>query len=198
MWLYLWILIEWWVMVVNFVRRPARCWCFDQGLTRNHANEGSRNNLGLMLYSVYAVCFWSQLMIMTWREWEGWLNFAFCNDDRVVAKEERDRESRWDQCGGYNSISKIRGTNHMSGLGRPHIGQITCQIRICTNCFRNGKLTRNSVISQFLMMTSPISTYLTLSRPQLYHHLRTHSEAIPLYLPMQQSRLNTEYSVYWV
>ena len=29
-------------------------------------------------------------MIMAWSDGEGWLNFAFCKDGRVVDKEERD------------------------------------------------------------------------------------------------------------
>jgi len=39
------------------------------------------------------------------------------------------------------------------------------------NCFR----TRNSLKSQFLMMISRISSDLSLSCAQLYHHLRTPS-----------------------
>jgi hypothetical protein len=38
--------------------------------------------------------------------------------------------------------------------------------------------------SQFLMMISPISSDLCLSCAQLYHHLRTRSSVIPLYLSM--------------
>jgi len=39
--------------------------------------------------------------------------------------------------------------------------------------------------SQFLMMISPISSDLSLSHAQLYHHLRTRDEVIPVYLSMQ-------------
>jgi len=38
--------------------------------------------------------------------------------------------------------------------------------------------------SQFLMMISLISSDLSLSCAQLYHHLRTRSEVIPPYLSM--------------
>ena len=52
--------------------------------------------------------------------------------------------------------------------------------------YRDGKLprTQRSIQSQFLMMISPISSHLSLSRPQVYHHRRTRSQVIPLYLSM--------------
>jgi len=55
MWLYLWALMESWLMAVDRVGRYAGIWCYIQGSTRNHENEGKTNNLGWMLYSVYAV-----------------------------------------------------------------------------------------------------------------------------------------------
>jgi hypothetical protein len=45
-------------------------------------------------------------------------------------------------------------------------------------------------------MISPLSSHLSLCHPQLYHHLRTQSKLIPLYLSMQWSRANTEYSIH--
>jgi len=42
-------------MAVNHVRRHAGTCSFIQGSTPNHENEGKPNNLGWMLYSVYAV-----------------------------------------------------------------------------------------------------------------------------------------------
>jgi len=47
-------------------------------------------------------------------------------------------------------------------------------------------------------MICPISSHLSLSRPQLYDHLRTPSKFIPLYLSMPWSRVNTEYSIHRV
>ena len=47
-------------------------------------------------------------------------------------------------------------------------------------------------------MISPISSDLSLSCAQLYHHLRTRSNVIPLYLSVPWSSLNTEYSVHQV
>ena len=145
-----------------------------------------------MLYSVYAVlgvcctrcmlvlgvcCTWCELMIMTWRDRERWLDFVFCNDGRVVDEKERDRRWRWERCGGDEWIWEIKGVTCLIGLGRPHIGVITWWIGTRTCCIGDGQLTRtrNSVKSQFLMMISPITSHVPLSRPQLYHQLRTRS-----------------------
>ena len=85
------------------------------------------------------------------------------------------------------------------GLGRPRIGDITRQIGTSTCRIGDGKLTlrRNSLKSQFLMMVSPYPL-MSLSCPQFYHHLRTQSEVIHLYLSMPRSRVNTEYSIHRV
>jgi len=49
-----------------------------------------------MVYSVYAVrsvwCALCQRMIRAWRGGEGWFNFVFCNDVRVMDKKERDED----------------------------------------------------------------------------------------------------------
>jgi len=42
-------------MPVDRVGRYAESSSYIQGSTRNHVNEGMTNNLGWMLYSVYAV-----------------------------------------------------------------------------------------------------------------------------------------------
>jgi len=54
---------------------------------------------------------------------------------------------------------------------------ISRQIGTRTCCIVDGKLTRtqNSLKSQFLFMIFPISSHLSLSRPQLWHHLRIQS-----------------------
>jgi len=52
--------------------------------------------------------------------------------------------------------------------------------------------------SQFLMMISPISSYLSLSCAQLNHHLRTWSSVIPVYLSMQWSWVNAKYCIHRV
>jgi hypothetical protein len=61
----------------------------------------------------------------------------------------------------------------MIGLRSPRIGDNTHQIRTRTCHIGDGQLTgsRNSLKSQLLMMISPISSDLSLSCAQLYHHL---------------------------
>jgi hypothetical protein len=99
-----------------------------------------------MLYTKYVVldvcCTWCQLIIMAWRDREGWLNCVFCYDCRVVDKKERDGGWRWERCGGYEQIWKIKGTTCLIVLGRPHIAFITHQIETGTCHFGDGKLTR--------------------------------------------------------
>jgi hypothetical protein len=74
----------------------------------------------------------------------------------------------------------------MIGLGGPRIGVIT--IRIGTHTWRIGDgkltLTHDSLKSQFPIMISPMSSHLSLSRPLLYHHLKTQSEVIAFNLSM--------------
>ena len=69
------------------------------------------------------------------------------------------------------------GYKFVIGLGRPRIGVITCLIRTRTCPIGDGKLscTQNSLKSQFLIMICPNSSHLSLSRPQLYHHVNTQS-----------------------
>jgi len=61
-WLFLWGHMESWLVVVNVVGRHPGSWSYIQGSTRNRENEGKKDNLGLILYSVYAVhgvcCTW--------------------------------------------------------------------------------------------------------------------------------------------
>jgi len=82
----------------------------------------------------------------------------------------------------------------------PWISVITRRIGTRTGRIVDGNLTRtrNFLMSQFLMMISPISSDLSLSCAQLYHHLGRQSEVIPPYLFMPWSWLNTEYSIHQV
>jgi len=145
-----------------------------------------------MLYSVYAalgVCCtrrmlhsaYAALGVNSWW-WHGEietddLTLCSCNDGRVVDEKERDGGWRWEWCGGYERTWEIRGTTCLIGFRRPGIGVITRRIRTLTCRIWDGKLTRtrNSLKSLFLMMISPISSDLSLSCAQLYHHLRTRS-----------------------
>ena len=189
-WLYLSALIESWLMMVDNVGSNARSWRYIQRSTHNHEKEGKTNNLGWMMYTVCAVLgvfsTWCQVMIMTWRDRDGWLNFVFCDDDRVEHDKERDGVWWWEGCGVYEQLWEIRGMTCLIGLGRPRIGVITCQIRTRTCRIGDGKLTctQNSLKFQFHMMISAIPAHPSVSCPQLYHHLRTQSSVIALYLAM--------------
>ena len=85
----------------------------------------------------------------------------FCDDGRE--REMRDEDGN--EYGGYKLIQEISGTTRLVGLGRPCINVLTCQIRSSTCRIRNGKLTRTQYLlkPQFLMMISPVSSYLSLS-----------------------------------
>ena len=137
-------------------------------------------------------------MIMAWRDTEGWLDIVFCNDGRVVDEKQSDVGRRWEWYGGYKWIWEIWSTTSLIGFRRPRIGDILRRIGTQTCRIRDGKLTgeRNSRKSQFHMMIAPIPSHFSLSCPQLYHHLGTWSEVIPLYLSMTWSWVNAEYSVH--
>jgi len=145
-----------------------------------------------MLHLAYAVlgvcCTWHMLHlayaalgVISWW-WHGGRerdDLALCcyNDSRVVDRKERDGWWRWEWYEGYKRTWETRGTTSLIGFKRPHIGVINCRIGIRTCRLRDGKLThtQNSLKSQFLMMISPISSDLSLSCAQLYHHLGTWS-----------------------
>jgi len=78
----------------------------------------------------------------------------------------------------------------------PHICDLAHQIRTRTCYIGDGKFnsTWNALKAQFLRMISPSSYHLSLCCPQLYHHLRTHSNIIPPYLAMPWSLFETRYS----
>jgi len=115
------------------------------------------------------------MMIMAWRERDGWLNIVFSDDGWVADEKGGDGGWRWEWCGGYKRIREIRDTTCLIVLGRPHIGVNMRQLVTPTWCIGDGKLTRTqtSPKSQFLMIISPVSSHLSLSCLQLYHHLRT-------------------------
>jgi len=59
----------------------AASWSYIQGSTKNRENEGTTKILRCMLYLVYAelgvFCTPCQLIMMAWRDGEGWLDFVF-------------------------------------------------------------------------------------------------------------------------
>jgi len=128
-------------------------------------------------------------------------DFTLCSAMMVeLCTRKRDGGWWWEWYGGYKRIWEIRGMTCPIGFRRPCIAFLTCRIGSRTCHIGNGKLThtQNSHKSQFLIMISPMSSYLSLSRPQLYHHLRTWCSVIPLYLSMPWSRVNTKYSIHQV
>jgi len=249
-----------WLMAVDRVGRHTGSWCYIQGSTRNHGNEGKTNNLGWMLYSVYAVlsvcctrcmlysvyavlgvcctrcmlysvyavlgvcctlgmlysvyavlrvcctqcilysmyavlgvccsqcilysmyvvlgvcCTQCQLLIMAWRDREGWLNFVFCDDDRVVNEEER----WWIKMG---MMWRIRADRRIQRYDFPDwVGKISnrCNDTPDRNIYlpyRGWYIDSHMKFSksQFLMVICPISSDLSPSRHQIYRHLRTRS-----------------------
>jgi len=165
-----------WLMAVDCVGRHAGSWSYIQGSTRNHENEGTTDNLRCMLYSVYAA-----LSDNSWW-WHGEierndLTLCSCDDGWVVDEKERDGGWRWERYGEYERLWEIRSTTCLIGFRRPRIGVITHRIGTRTCHIGDGQLTRtwNSLKSQFLMMISPISSDLSLSCAQLYHHLTIRS-----------------------
>jgi len=149
-----------------------------------------------MLYLVYAVlgvcCTWWMLYLVyactrcmhvlgvnSW-SWHGEIqrdDLTLCSAMMVEVEDVKERDGVWrcERCGGYEQIWEIRGTTCLFGLGS--IGVITWPIGTHTCRIGDGKLTLTpkSLKSQFHMMISPISSYFSPSRPQLYHHLRPRS-----------------------
>jgi len=128
-----------------------------------------------MLHSLYAA-----LIVNSWW-WHGekerdHLTFCSCDDGRVVDERDWDRvwRWRWEQYGNYERLWEIRSTTCLIALRKPRVSVITCRIWTRTCCIGDGQLTRtrNCVKSQFLMMISPISSDLSNSCAQLYHHAK--------------------------
>jgi len=151
-----------------------------------------------MLYLVYSVlsvcCTRCKHRIMQLSDWEDDLTLYSV---MVVQFKTRKIEGGWrrEQSGAYEQIWEIRGMTCPSGYTRLHIDILNVQIGCGTFLIGNGQLTRtwNSLLSQYLMIIYHLSTHLYLSRPQLYHHLGTWSQHIPLYLYMPWSWVNNEY-----
>jgi len=195
--------MESWLMAVDCVGRYAGSWSYIPGSTRNHENEGKTNNLGWMLYSVDAVlgvcCIRCQLMIMSWRDREGWLNLVFCGDGWVVDEKERDGGWRWEWYGGYERIWDIRGMTCLIGLGRPCIGDGSRRIGTLTCHIGDGELTRtrNSLSPSFSWWFPLISHFLVLNSTITYEHEFQSSLSIsPCHnQDLTQSTAYTKYSI---
>ena len=55
-WLYHWAFMESWLMAVDCVWGHAGSYCYIQGSTRNHENEGKTNHVRYLVYAVLGVC----------------------------------------------------------------------------------------------------------------------------------------------
>jgi len=207
--------IESWRIAVDCVVRHARSWSNIQGSTHNHENEEKTNHLRRMLYLVYAVlgvcC--TQCMVYSVHAVLGvysWLWHAeierddstlysgmtveLCTRKRLMGDDdEHDVEniSGYEKSGVWHIWCGLG--NRCIGVSLPLIGTHTCWIG-------DGKLfsAQNLLKSQFLLMITPISTHLNHSGTQLYHHPRTWSSVITLYLSMPWLAVNTKYSIHRV
>jgi hypothetical protein len=85
-------------------------------------------------------------------------------------------------------------------LGRPRISVIAWQIETGTPYILDGKLTptHDCLVSQFLMMIYPISSYFSRSHPELYHHLRLWRKFIQHRHSMPYATITTEYRIHQV
>jgi len=158
--------MESWLMAVDCIGRHAGSGSYIQGSTCNHKNEGKTNNLGWMLYSVYAV------LGVNWWSCDGEiqrddLTFHSAMMIEMWLRKREMGDEDWERCGGPEQIWKIKGTTSLIGSGWPHIGDITHRFVTRSCCIGDGKLTgtRNSLQSQFLMMISPSSLIISLSCP---------------------------------
>jgi hypothetical protein len=185
----LWWRAGWWRLIVKGSKAEAEAIFSGQLIIMRR--KGRRTMLGgcwsqCMLYVVYAAlgvcCTWCMLylvslMIMTWRDREGRLNFVLCDDGWVVDEKERDGRWRREQCGEYKKILEIRGTTCLIGLRRPHVGAMTHRLSTHTGHIGDGKLTCtwNHLKSWYLIMVCRIFCDISVSRLQLYYHPRTWS-----------------------
>jgi hypothetical protein len=96
-----------------------------------------------------------------------------CSAAMMVDEKQRDGGGRSEQFGGYERIWVIGGATCMIEFGRPRFSLNTCWIGTRTCSIGDGQLrcTQYFPKFQFLMMISPASSHLSLSRPQFYHHL---------------------------
>jgi len=177
------------------VARHTGSWSYIHWSNHSHENEGKTDNLGWILYMVFdlltvcctewkmflvyavlEVCYTQcQLVIIIWRDQEGWPSLLFCNDGRGVEETDRWVWIMGMTCRiwadmtiqGHNILHRVEKTSYRCSYPpdqESHLqywhGQFT--------------LTQISRMSQFVTMISPSLSYLSLSCAQLCHHLWTH------------------------
>jgi len=194
--------MESWLMAVDHVGRHARSWSYIQGSTCNQENKGKTNYLRWMLYSVYTVrCIglypvYAVLGVNSW-SWHGEITRYVLTLCSVMTIElwTRKREMGDE----HKNVVEDTSRYEKSGVRLPWFG-LEDLILVYLHA-RSGLI--NAVLrmvnwlthkirfkSQFLIIISPISSHLSLSRHQLYRCLRTQSYVIALYLSMPWSRVN--------
>jgi len=120
------------------------------------------------------------------------LTLCSSNDGRVVDEEERDGGWRWERYGEYELTWEISGTTCLIGLRRPRIGVLPTGSGLVPGTLGMVNWLAYKILSSpSFSCWFPWSLLISLSCAQLYHHLRTRSSVIPLYLSMLWSRLNT-------
>jgi len=96
----------------------------------------------------------------------------------------------WENVGNPETTDKILFKN-------PGTNNVTCWILSGICSIRSSQLTstRCTLMSQFLILISPIPSHLTFSCSQLYHFVRTCRYVIPLNLSMPWTWVDTKYSI---
>jgi len=232
-WLYLWALMDSWLMAVHCEGRHAGSWSYNEGSMPIHDNEGNTNDLGWMLYLVYAGLVYAVLGVcctrcmlysvyavlgvcctrcmlysvyavlgVNLRSWHEEIerdDLTLCSAMMVelwMRKREMGDEDR-------NDVEDM-STYEKSGvwlcwLGCKDLVLVIVHARSVHVpwCIRDGKLchTPNSLKSEVLMMIAPISSHLSLSRPQLYHHKVVAMHSIS---PCHNQQLTPKYSMHGV
>ena len=131
-----------------------------------------------MLYSMYAIlsicCTHCSLLIMAWRDREGWLNFVFLGDGRVEDETERDdrrwRNTSWEIGTCENFVCKPI-YHHRYGRYEARSGGLAHWYEVFPT--QSGK--SNPWFLSVLYIILIFISHLSLPRPPLYHHRMTQS-----------------------
>jgi len=167
-WLYIWALMESWLVAVDLIGRYAGSWSYIQGSTRNRENEGMTDNLGCMLYSVYAV-----LIVNSWSG-----HGEIDRDDLTLCSGMMVEKERW---------GMMKGTNmeDTSGYEKSGVRLAWLGLEDLVSVFlpdRSGLVPAISAIVNWLaheILVSPSFSWWFPPSPLislfLYHHLRIRS-----------------------
>jgi len=129
-------------------------------------------------------------MIMAWRDREGWLNYVFCDDGREREMGDEDGNDMEDMSGYEKSGVRPASFSleHLVSVFLLAGSEVVPAVSVMENWPAHRILLSPSFSSWF--RPSPLISLF------LYHHLRTWSEVIPIYLSMQWSFVNAKYSIH--